>query len=283
MQDEEKLKHRQSFVGEYESFWKFPARGDPQAAKYWFALMDDVPAARIPELIFELHQAYEGKSGPRRALCEDTWKRIKGRSRWGASAPVVQCSMCEGHGLFVVPANRELVKGVDRWTFAEPSKLLSWWAFPCRCSAGAAHKAKARLDDQVLNDAWATALDFRTAAGCSKEEERQVSRGEFLALDRPPVSPIGIARDVLWSSLSRAGMREGQQTRAEAVTRGALERIERNKTGNLAGNETPTPPKESPVAKTVDEVVASGFAFGFNAVEETPRLPGGYKAEEFPW
>lgn len=125
------------FRGEYEAYWRFPARNEQEETKEWIKLIDEMPDDKLALIVYRAKQLYDGKTGPRRALFREILERL----RWEKTTAYLRdrppgevCGLCGDGGWITYIGNKD-----GKPSTITTGGILSTWNVPCRCSIGMAY------------------------------------------------------------------------------------------------------------------------------------------------
>jgi len=293
--------NRELFRATYQTTWgEWPAENEDEA-RIWLDFVDTVPDSQGSRLFDAVEKILgESRTKPRLGFFRRAYRGLQSDAGTFAPKKAEGCCLCDDTGYLSLPAAVNRDSAGSRWVFdADQGVTLEFTSFPCRCQLGRVYERRAGLASSVVEEARATYMDYRQAAGHKTEGPYQ-SREEFLA---KPVgcSVVGIMRGVILQSRVATGEIAGEErerVRSQDSSRGTTMALWRSRAAGRAPEQPAAAPGgkdrqpgDEPVGKwqhvgaVADEVIAQAIAdhasvaeFPFGAVE-----PQAYEADTVPF
>jgi hypothetical protein len=294
--------NRDEFQAHYESqFNEFPCKSEAEAALWW-RFVDQIPESmgiRLFEAVVGDLAESSAMPGvkPRLREFEKALRRLQGKAGAPRHPTPEACSLCDYTGFISVPAAQVRDDAGVRWVFGQtPGVVLSRYASPCRCGLGNLHHRQSGLPQSVVDEARATLLDYRQAAG-HRTEGASISREEFLEhAEEFGCSVQGIMHDIVIQSHIDAGMAPADLLERQHAKRGETVKALRAAAQRKARPQDASVPPQSDgswhlAGDVAQEVVAdarrqeeqraedSDTSFSFGANAEAPEEKKSEEAE----
>jgi len=198
---------KRRFTAAYESYWRFPGRGDPSEAAQWWNLLATVRLSDIDTVVEAVAREYSLKTAPRRGVFKAAIRRLLA-ARAEDLPPLEDCALCDNSGQMwclgrMVPTasgHDELVMSAD----AEKGPLFRYFT-PCTCLRGRRFiDSNAKLQQRILD--WRE-TEFLPALQLAEKDYGQTTVGKFFAEDLIHQSYTGIRDEMAEKRRQKARVR----------------------------------------------------------------------------